>query len=196
MNPTKANPTAPLPLVPDARAPGDRSRPRTAPQPKDGAAAAGTQTPPRPDRPDLAGDAELRGVLGTFYAALGRDPLLAPYFAELDMAAHLPRIADFWSTLLFRTGRYDGNVFRPHLAMPGLAARHFARWLDALEAAVRSAHAGPNAERMLDLAHRIAWSMQLRLGVAPGGPDGAPAGGASLGTTPAGGAPAAAGGPA
>jgi hemoglobin len=187
MNPTKANPTAPLPLVPDARAPGDRPRPRTAPRPDDGAAEGRPPARPQPDRPDLAGDADLRGVLEAFYAALGRDPLLAPYFAELNMAAHLPRIADFWSTLLFRSGRYDGNVFRPHLAMPGLAAPHFARWLDALEAAVRAAHAGPNAERMLDLAHRIAWSMQLRLGVAPGGP---------LGTTPPGGAPAAPGGPA
>jgi hemoglobin len=191
MNPTKATPATALPLAPDARAPGDRSRPRTTPHPGGGAAGGRPQTPPGPDRPDLAGDADLRGVLETFYAALGRDPLLAPYFAELDMAAHLPRIADFWSTLLFRTGRYDGNVFRPHLAMPGLAARHFARWLDALEAAVRAAHAGPNAERMLDLAHRIAWSMQLRLGVAPGGPAGGP-----LGTAPAGGAPAASGGPA
>jgi hemoglobin len=120
-----------------------------------------------PARADLAGDADLRRVLETFYAALARDPLLAPYFAGLDLAAHLPRIVDFWSTLLFHSGRYDGNVFRPHLAMPGLGASHFARWLDALDDAVRASHAGPTADRMLDLAHRIAYSMQLRLGVTP-----------------------------
>jgi len=74
----------------------------------------------------------VRAVLESFYAGLGRDPLLVPSFADVDLAAHLPRIADFWSTLLFRTARYDGNVFRPHLAMPGLTARHFVRWLDAL----------------------------------------------------------------
>jgi hemoglobin len=123
-------------------------------------------------RADLAGDADLRRVLDAFYAALARDPLLAPHFAGLDMTEHLPRIADFWSTLLFRTGRYDGNVFRPHLAMPGLTANQFVRWLAALDAAVRASHAGPTADRMVDLAQRIAYSMQLRLGIAPAASEG------------------------
>ena len=153
---------ADLPLAPANRVPGDASPPPHSP------------ASPDPPRPDLAGDADLRRVLDAFYAALARDPLLAPYFAALDMAEHLPRIVDFWSTLLFRTGRYDGNVFRPHLAMPGLSARHFARWLEALDATVRASHAGPTADRMLDLAHRIAYSMQLRLGVGSADPQGAP----------------------
>ena len=83
------------------------------------------------------------------------------------MPAHIPRIADFWSTLLFHTGRYSGNAFRPHLLMPGLDAPHFARWLAALEATVDARFAGENAERMKALGHRIAYSMQLRLGVTP-----------------------------
>lgn len=40
----------------------------------------------------------------------------------VDMAAHMPRIVDFWSTVIFHTGRYSGNAFRPHLAMPRLTA--------------------------------------------------------------------------
>ncbi len=51
-------------------------------------------------------------MLEACYAARAR-PLLAPCFAGPDMTEHLPRVVDFWSTLLFRTGRYDGNVFRP-----------------------------------------------------------------------------------
>ena len=95
------------------------------------------------------------------------DALLAPYFARLDMTAHLPRIVDFWSTLVFHTGRYSGNAFRPHLAMPGLTAAHFARWVATLDATVDARFAGPAAETMKDYAHRIAFSMQLRLGIAP-----------------------------
>ena len=78
-----------------------------------------------------------------------------------------PRIADFWSTMSFQTGRYSGNAFRPHLSMPGRTAEHFARWLRALEATIDARVAGPAADHMKALGHRIASSMQMRLGIAP-----------------------------
>ena len=52
-------------------------------------------------------------------------------------------------------------------ASPGLTPEHFAHWLATLEQTVDDAHSGINAERMKALAHRIAWSMQLRLGLTP-----------------------------
>lgn len=112
-------------------------------------------------------DGDLHETLVAFYAAVARDPLLAPYFAVVDMSAHMPRIVAFWSTLLFQTHRYTGNAFRPHLEMPGLRAEHFAHWLATLEATVDARFSGPTATRMKELAHRIAYSMQLRLGIAP-----------------------------
>jgi len=119
-----------------------------------------------PPLPDL-GDEDLHALLVTFYDRVARDPLLAPYFAVVDMREHIPRIATFWSTMLFHTGSYAGNAFRPHLEMPGLAPDHFSHWLATLEQTVDDAHSGPSAERMKALAHRIAWSMQLRLGLTP-----------------------------
>ena len=117
-------------------------------------------------RADL-GDEDLHEVLVAFYAAVAEDPLLAPYFAVVDMTAHMPRIVAFWSTMLFHTGRYSGNAFRPHMSMPGLTAEHFAHWVATLESTVDARFAGDAAERMKDLAHRIAYSMQLRLGITP-----------------------------
>ena len=143
-----------LPIVPLPEAPGARD-----PAP----ATEGADLPP-------LRDADLHGVLAAFYDTVERDPLLAPYFAAVDMAAHLPRIVDFWSTMLFHTGRYTGNAFRPHLEMPGLTGAHFARWVATLEATVDARHAGAEAERMKDLAHRVAYSMQLRLGIEPFAP--------------------------
>ena len=125
-----------------------------------GGAAPAAELPPLRDE-------DLHDVLTDFYARVAREPLLAPYFAPVDMTAHMPRIVDFWSTLLFHTGRYSGNAFRPHLAMPGLTAAHFARWVATLDATVDARFAGPAAETMKDYAHRIAFSMQLRLGIAP-----------------------------
>ena len=112
-------------------------------------------------------DADLDELLVAFYATIADDALLVPYFAVVDMTAHMPRIVAFWSTMLFRTGRYSGSAFRPHLEMPGLTAEHFARWVATLEAVLEARFAGPNARSMMELAHRIAYSMQLRLGIAP-----------------------------
>jgi hemoglobin len=134
----------------------------------------GADAPARPDgraattadRRDLR-DEDLYDLLVAFYATVERDERLAPYFAAVDMTAHMPRIVDFWSTLLFHTGRYTGNAFRPHLEMPGLTADHFARWVGVMEATVDERFAGDAAERLKALAHRIAYSMQLRLGIEP-----------------------------
>jgi len=134
--------------------------------PADAPASAGHQE--RQGRLPELRDEDLYALLTDFYDRVAREPLLAPYFAPVDMTAHMPRIVDFWSTLLFHTGRYAGNAFRPHLEMPGLTAAHFTQWLQVLEATVDARHAGEVAERMKELGHRVAYSMQLRLRLEPG----------------------------
>jgi hemoglobin len=140
--------------------------------PPDAPGARAAASPATTALPELR-DEDLHDLLIAFYEVVERDPLLAPYFAAVDMAAHMPRIVDFWSTMLFHTGRYAGNAFRPHLEMPGLTGPHFARWVATLEATVNARHAGALAERMKELAHRVAYGMQLRLGIEPFAPFGA-----------------------
>lgn len=161
--PRDASPAAPPSRGAGADAP-DRAVPNGEP-PNDGLPNDGL--PNGAVRPDLA-ERDLPALLRAFYAAAAREPLLAPYFAPLDMAAHIPRIADFWATVLFHAGRYAGNAFQPHLALAGLGTPHFARWLAVLEATVDARHAGPAAEQMKAVGHRIAYAMQLRLGLSPG----------------------------
>lgn len=112
-------------------------------------------------------DGDLHDLLVDFYARVARDELLAPYFAAVDMSEHIPTIADFWSTLIFHSGRYQRNAFRPHLEMPGLTPVHFSRWMATLESTVDDRFAGPAAEAMKEYGHRVAYSMQLRLGLEP-----------------------------
>ena len=140
---------------------------RAAPRPSDRESAShpGASTAPSPSR-DLA-EHDLYDLLVAFYDAVALDPLLAPYFAPVDMREHMPRIVDFWSTILFQTGRYAGNAFRPHAAMPGLTGEHFAHWLAVLEATIDARFAGPISEHMKDMGHRIAYSLQVRLGIPP-----------------------------
>jgi hemoglobin len=120
-------------------------------------------------RRDLrAGD--LHETLVAFYALVEAEPFLAPYFEAIDMTAHMPRIESFWATLLFHTGSYSGSAFQPHLVMPGLTSQHFERWVATLEATLDARFVGPRTEQMKALAHRIAYSMQLRLGIEPFAP--------------------------
>ena len=119
-----------------------------------------------PDRADLRED-DLHGIMTAFYRTVEAEPLLREYFAPVDMEAHMPRIVEFWSTMVFDTAAYSGNAFRPHQALERLTAEHFGRWLEILEATVDARVAGPRAERMKALAHRVAYSMQVRLKIAP-----------------------------
>ena len=112
-------------------------------------------------------DEDLHDLLVEFYDRVAEDHLLAPYFAVVDMQAHMPRIVDFWSTMLFHSGRYSGNAFQPHARMPGLTAEHFERWLEILDATLDSRFEGANVRLMKGLARRIAYGMQVRLGIAP-----------------------------
>jgi hemoglobin len=117
---------------------------------------------------DLGPD-DLVDLLLAFYAEIADDALLAPYFAELDMVEHVPRIASFWATVLFHTATYSGNAFAPHQRMPGLTPEHFSRWVATLERVIDARFAGESAERMKMLGERIAFSMQVRLGLPPFG---------------------------
>lgn len=124
-----------------------------------------TQHTSIPER-DLQED-DLHELLLEFYASVSKDPLLERYFEAIDMPSHMPRIVDFWSTLIFHSGRYTGNAFRPHLAMQGLTSAHFARWLETLDATLDASFSGEHVEQMKDFARRIAISMQLRLRITP-----------------------------
>lgn len=117
-------------------------------------------------RPDLH-DEDVAGVVRAFYAGIEADPVLGRYFAGLDWEAHLPRMVDFWSSVVFYTGRYHGRPFDPHAALAGLAPAHFDRWLARFHATVDAGHTGEAAERMKAKATSIATLFRFKLGLDP-----------------------------
>lgn len=69
-------------------------------------------------------------LVRTFYARARQDPLLGPVFNAriTDWEPHLRTIADFWSGVMLKTGRYQGNPMRLHVDLP-IGDEHFARWI-------------------------------------------------------------------
>ncbi|MFE2754539.1 group III truncated hemoglobin [Actinosynnema sp. NPDC059335] len=118
---------------------------------------------------DLTGRDDALTVVTEFYRRAFEDGVLGPIFrdvARLDLAAHLPVIADFWDTVLFRAGTYRRNLLRVHLALHEqfpLTSAHFSRWLALWAATVDDLFVGAKADMAKTQAERIAWSMIRRL---------------------------------
>lgn len=110
-------------------------------------------------------EAEIRGLVDWFYEAVRGDGLLGPVFEEhvADWSMHLPKMYDFWSTVVLRSGRYAGRPIEAHLVLRGLTQGHFDRWLELWRAAVE-AKIGPGARRAFVLsAERMAGTMAERV---------------------------------
>ncbi|MFI9011158.1 group III truncated hemoglobin [Actinosynnema sp. NPDC053489] len=118
---------------------------------------------------DLTGRDDVLAVVTEFYRRAFADGVLGPIFrdvARLDLAAHLPVIADFWDTVLFRAGTYRRNLLRVHADLHEefpLTAAHFARWLALWARTVDELFAGEKADLAKAQAVRIARSLVRRL---------------------------------
>ncbi|WP_427018545.1 group III truncated hemoglobin [Pseudarthrobacter sp. P1] len=120
-------------------------------------------------RVDIAGRDDVLLLVQTFYGKAFNDPLLGHVFTEvahLDLARHLPIMADFWQTVLFRAGLYKRNALEVHFALNAtepLTLEHFNRWLALWNGTVDELFAGEKAELAKVQAHRIAGSMHRRV---------------------------------
>lgn len=117
------------------------------------------------ERPDIRTEDDVRRVVLAFYRDMEADPVIGRYFEGLDWGHHLPRMVDFWSSIVFQTGQYRGRPFDPHARMPGLEAVHFERWLARFRATVDAHFAGATAERMKAKAEQIGGVFRMKLGL-------------------------------
>jgi hemoglobin len=122
-----------------------------------GARLAGSLMPD----PDLCTDEEVVRLVHTFYSKLRKDPVLAPLFEShvADWDGHLAKMVDFWSSVLRGTARYKGAPMPRHVALPGLTATLFHRWLALFRETTQPLENAQLRQRADDLAHRIAGSL-------------------------------------
>lgn len=109
----------------------------------------------------LCTEAEITRLVHDFYAEIRRDEELGPIFdAHIDdWDHHLARMVDFWSSVLLRTGRYAGTPMPKHIALPGLSAELFRRWLDLFHQTTADLGNDAMAEQADEAAERIARSL-------------------------------------
>ena len=111
--------------------------------------------------PDLCTEAEVHHLVHTFYASVREDAQLGPIFNAhvRDWDRHLATMVDFWSGALRGTARFRGTPMPKHVALPGLSADLFRRWLTLFAATCACLPNEAMAQRANDLAGRIAESL-------------------------------------
>ena len=80
---------------------------------------------------DICSEEEVTQLVHQFYARVRQDDLLGPIFNRhvADWDVHLAKLVDFWSAILRGTKRFSGAPMPAHIALPGLHAGLFQRWL-------------------------------------------------------------------
>ncbi|CAA9511044.1 MAG: hypothetical protein AVDCRST_MAG85-2344 [uncultured Solirubrobacteraceae bacterium] len=114
-------------------------------------------------------------LVRAFYGQAFEDPTIGFVFTDvvgLDLEAHVPRITDFWTTVLLGDKRYGGSAFNPHVAVHAKVAleeRHFERWLQLWFGTVDDRFKGEKANQAKIHALRVAQAFLQRLQGFPGG---------------------------
>ncbi len=121
-------------------------------------------------------EADIERLVRTFYGRAREDEVLGPIFAAHveDWEDHLRRIRDFWSSVIHRSGRYQGRPVPAHVPL-GIDAAHFDRWLRLFEETARDVCSPEAADIFMERARLIAGSLELAIAshdgviVPPGG---------------------------
>jgi hemoglobin len=115
---------------------------------------------------DILHEDALRPLVEQFYVRVRADPGLGPVFAGAvtDWEDHHARLTDFWSSLMFASGRYKGSPVALHL----LHAEHltpelFLRWLTLWRETTEEMLPSAAAAQMQAKAARVAESLQLAI---------------------------------
>ena len=122
------------------------------------------------NRHDIETRADCEQLVRAFYGRALVDPIIGCLFtdvAKLDLEAHVPRITNFWETILLGAHSYGGGAFRPHVELHfkvPLTRGHFDRWLYLWTTTVDELFAGERAE--LAKSHADARRRRVRVAAA------------------------------
>lgn len=120
-----------------------------------------TSTPPDLDSPE-----RIDALVLAFYERVRPEPVLGPWFADVDWPHHTPRIQAFWKGLLLGLPGYTGEPMSAHIALHRrlpLSTAQFDRWVALWTDTVRARHAGPKADEAIARAVSIAAVMKHKL---------------------------------
>lgn len=117
---------------------------------------------------DLKTREDIIVLVNTFYTKVQENKTLDNLFntvAKVDWESHLPKMYDFWETLLFHKASYKGNPMQVHKMLHQLEKfkkSDFEIWLELFQETVNELFEGEKAELAKTRALSVATSIQLK----------------------------------
>lgn len=116
---------------------------------------------------DIENIDDIKVLVDAFYEKVNQDDLLSPIFnhiAKVNWEAHLPRMYQFWGSLLLDSNEYRGQPFDKHAAhSEHIHAIHFDRWILLFNQTVDQLFEGEKAKLAKTRAQSIGAIFQYKL---------------------------------
>lgn len=118
---------------------------------------------------DITTREDIEFLVKNFYDKIIKDDLIGFFFtdiAKIDLGKHLPKMYNFWESILLGNPVYDGFPMAKHFPLNEVAAmeeKHFNRWLQVWEETVHNNFDGENAENAITRALNIARIMHHKM---------------------------------
>lgn len=118
---------------------------------------------------DITSREDVEFLVRAFYGRIVKDDLIGFFFtdvAKIDLNQHLPKMYNFWESILLGNPVYEGQPMAKHFPINDIAAmeeKHFNRWLQVWERTVHENFEGHNAENAITRALNIARIMHHKM---------------------------------
>lgn len=110
-------------------------------------------------------------MVDQFYEKVKAHQTLGPIFNTAigeNWATHMPKMYNFWSSVLNSTGTYSGNPMRVHMSLPGkIEPVNFGQWLTLFRTTLDELFSVEDADFIYEKAERIAQSLSLGMFYSP-----------------------------
>ena len=106
---------------------------------------------------------DIHRLVHRFYDMIREDAELGPIFNNkiTDWEPHLAQMCNFWSSVMLKTGKFQGRPMPKHIALTDIVRpEHFQMWLSLFERAANDVCTAEVAAAFLDRAEQIAESLK------------------------------------
>ncbi|MFN5784736.1 MAG: group III truncated hemoglobin [Flavobacteriia bacterium] len=101
-------------------------------------------------------------LIEEFYKKLLKDDQIAHFFIDLNLATHIPKVADFWAFILIDKPGYTNNMMTAHARLE-LKEPDFHLWLNLFHETIHQHFQGEKAEMAIERSKLIAMTMKTKL---------------------------------
>lgn len=122
-------------------------------------------------RGDIINREDIELLVNSFYQTVQTDDTIGYIFtevAEINWEHHLPKMYDFWETILFGRKGFKGNPMEVHFKLNQLHTlerKHFERWKHIFNLTIDTHFEGKYAELAKQKAQSIADLMLLKINI-------------------------------